>query len=124
MDCSLFVYTYRVSIPQVSTGFAFPPLFVFSFTFLLLSQDQVMGQPVTWVAPHMFTTHYPHDVDFSIMLTFLEFHETLLKFAMFKLFHSLDLRYPGEAWVCALAVDQSWRRARVVVFTAVFTCHY
>ncbi|CAN0361440.1 unnamed protein product, partial [Laminaria digitata] len=56
-------------------------------------QAEVMGQPVTWVTPHMFTTHYPHDVDFSIMLTFLEFHETLLKFAMFKLFHTLDLRY-------------------------------
>jgi len=53
---------------------------------------QVMGQPVTWVTPHMFTTRYPRDVDFSIMLTFLEFYETLLKFAMFKLFHTLDLR--------------------------------
>lgn len=41
----------------------------------------------------MFTTRYPRDVDFSIMLTFLEFYETLLKFAMFKLFHTLDLRY-------------------------------
>lgn len=51
-----------------------------------------MGQPVTWVTPHMFTTHYPRDVDFSIMLTFLEFYETLLKFSMFKLFHTLDLR--------------------------------
>ncbi|CAN0161049.1 unnamed protein product [Pylaiella littoralis] len=57
-------------------------------------QAEVMGQPVTWVTPHMFTTRYPRDVDFSIMLTFLEFYETLLKFAMFKLFHTLDLRYP------------------------------
>eukprot|EP00752_Nemacystus_decipiens_P012603 g11162.t1 len=57
-------------------------------------QAEVMGQPVTWVTPHMFTTRYPRDVDFSIMLTFLEFYETLLKFAMFKLFHTLNLRYP------------------------------
>ncbi|CAN0141374.1 unnamed protein product [Ectocarpus sp. 12 AP-2014] len=57
-------------------------------------QAEVMGQPVTWVTPHMFTTRYPRDVDFTIMMTFLEFYETLLKFAMFKLFHTLDLRYP------------------------------
>ncbi|CAM9686015.1 unnamed protein product, partial [Choristocarpus tenellus] len=57
-------------------------------------QAEIMGLPVTWVAPHMFTTRYPQDVDFSVMFTFLEFYETLLKFAMFKLFHTLDLRYP------------------------------
>ena len=59
---------------------------------MCITRGQVMGQPVTWVTPHMFTTRYPRDVDFSIMLTFLEFYETLLKFAMFKLFHTLDLR--------------------------------
>lgn len=65
----------------------------------LCSFQQVMGQPVTWVTPHMFTTRYPRDVDFSIMLTFLEFYETLLKFAMFKLFHTLDLRCVCEVCV-------------------------
>ncbi|CAM9589079.1 unnamed protein product, partial [Discosporangium mesarthrocarpum] len=57
-------------------------------------QAKVLGLPVTWVSPHMFTTRYPRDVDFSVMFTFLEFYETFLKFVMFKLFHSLDLRYP------------------------------
>lgn len=36
----------------------------------------------------------PRDVDFRIMLTFLEFYETLLRFALFKLYHSLELAYP------------------------------
>ena len=28
------------------------------------------------------------------MLTFLEFYETLLRFSLFKLYHSLELAYP------------------------------
>jgi pescadillo len=36
----------------------------------------------------------PPDVDTRIMLTFLEFYETLLKFVLFKLYHSLELKYP------------------------------
>lgn len=84
-----------IVLPGINSSVgSFSPFFIFSFS--LLWGAQVMGQPVTWVAPHMFTTHYPHDVDFSIMLTFLEFHETLLKFAMFKLFHTLDLRYTEQ----------------------------
>jgi pescadillo protein len=55
-------------------------------------QCEVVGQPVTWIAPHSFSQHYPHDVDFSIMLTFLEFYEVLLKFVMFRLYSSLGLR--------------------------------
>ena len=36
----------------------------------------------------------PPDVDFRIMLTFLEFYETLLKFTLYKLYHTLELTYP------------------------------
>lgn len=36
----------------------------------------------------------PRDVDFRVMLTFLEFYETLLRFALFKLYHSLEIAYP------------------------------
>eukprot|EP00611_Tribonema_gayanum_P021813 TRINITY_DN4275_c0_g1_i1.p1 TRINITY_DN4275_c0_g1~~TRINITY_DN4275_c0_g1_i1.p1 ORF type:complete len:745 (+),score=263.09 TRINITY_DN4275_c0_g1_i1:163-2397(+) len=57
-------------------------------------QANIMGLPVTWLAPHQFTTELPPDVDFRIMLTFLEFYEVLLKFVMFKLYTGEDLRYP------------------------------
>ena len=33
-------------------------------------------------------------VDFRTMLTFLEFYECFLKFVLFKLFNTIDLRYP------------------------------
>ena len=36
---------------------------------------------------------YLQDVDFRIMLTFLEFYEVLLKFVMYKLYTSQNLRY-------------------------------
>jgi pescadillo len=40
------------------------------------------------------------DVDFRIMLTFLEFYEVLLKFVMFKLYTQEDLRYTTEVYNC------------------------
>ncbi len=36
----------------------------------------------------------PADVDYRVMLTFLEFYQTLLQFVNFKLYHSLSVHYP------------------------------
>ena len=36
----------------------------------------------------------PRDVDYRVMLTFLEFYQTLLQFVNFKLYHMLGVRYP------------------------------
>ena len=52
------------------------------------------GQTVTWLVPHSVAQVLPNDVDFRVMLTFLEFYHTLLTFAMFKLYHDLGLAYP------------------------------
>ncbi|KZT56474.1 hypothetical protein CALCODRAFT_497386 [Calocera cornea HHB12733] len=57
-------------------------------------QAEVMGQSVTWLVPYMFTQHVPADVDFRIMLTFLELYQTLLGFVLFKLYTDENLVYP------------------------------
>lgn len=44
--------------------------------------------------PHSTAQVLPADVDYRVMLTFLEFHQTLLQFVLFKLYHTLGLRYP------------------------------
>lgn len=57
-------------------------------------QAEVQGQAVTWLVPHQLTQVLPTDVDFKVMLTFLELYQTTLRFVLFKLYHSLGLKYP------------------------------
>lgn len=59
-------------------------------------QAEVEGQMVTWLVPHSTGQVLPVDVDYRVMLTFLEFHQTLLQFVFFKLYHTLGLRYPPK----------------------------
>lgn len=59
-------------------------------------QAVVEGQEVTWLVPHSTGQVLPVDVDYRVMLTFLEFHQTLLQFVFFKLYHTLGLRYPPK----------------------------
>jgi len=59
-------------------------------------QAEIQGQSVTWVVPHQFTQQMPEDVDFRIMMTFLEFYNTLLGFVNFQLYHNLNLFYPPK----------------------------
>jgi pescadillo len=68
------------------------------------AQAEVQGQTVTWLMPHCTGQVLPTDVDYRVMLTFLEFYHVLLKFVFFKLYHSLGLKYPP-------AVDPSAERA-------------
>jgi pescadillo protein len=57
-------------------------------------QAEVLGQMVTWITPHALSQTLPEDVDYRVMVTFLEFYQTLLEFVNFKLYHSLGLQYP------------------------------
>ena len=57
-------------------------------------QADIKGQTATWLAPHALAQVVPKDVDFRVMLTFLEFYHTLLQFTLFKLYHDLGLNYP------------------------------
>jgi pescadillo protein len=57
-------------------------------------QSVVKGQAITWLAPHQFKQNLPEDVDYRVMLTFLQFYECLVKFVNFKLFFDEGLHYP------------------------------
>eukprot|EP01137_Pigoraptor_chileana_P007371 Opistho-2@52866 len=58
-------------------------------------QAEIMGQTITWIVPYQFSQgEIPTDVDFRVMLTFLEFYATLLGFVNYRLFSSLSLKYP------------------------------
>lgn len=53
-----------------------------------------MGETITWLAPHSFTQRLPKGIDFRVMITFLDFYEVFLKFALFKLYSTLGIAYP------------------------------
>ncbi|ELR22063.1 ribosome biogenesis pescadillolike protein [Acanthamoeba castellanii str. Neff] len=60
-------------------------------------QAEVQGQPLTWLVPYRFSNYVPKDVDYRVMITFLEFYETLLGFVLFRLYSGLGLHYPPVA---------------------------
>ncbi|KAA0162330.1 hypothetical protein FNF28_04749 [Cafeteria roenbergensis] len=57
-------------------------------------QASFHGVPVTWTMPHRFSVPMPDDVDYRILLTFLELYEVQLKFVLFKLYNDHGLAYP------------------------------
>lgn len=57
-------------------------------------QAEVLGQTITWIVPHRFNQENSSEIDYSLMLTFLEFHEVLMGFVNFKLFNLLGMKYP------------------------------
>jgi len=69
----------------------------------------------------------PSDVDYRVMLTFLDFYSTLLQFVNFKLYHTLGVRYPPvvdarlEQAATGLAALMQARRARATQRQAIRT---
>ncbi|CAN3373357.1 hypothetical protein DIURU_002759 [Diutina rugosa] len=59
-------------------------------------EANVRGQDVRWLQPFKFPQNIPSDVDFRIMLTFLEFYSTLLHFVLYKLYQDAGLAYPPQ----------------------------
>lgn len=59
-------------------------------------QAKVAGELVTWVTPHRFSQILPADVDYSVMLTFLELYECIVSFVNFRLYTSQNLAYPPK----------------------------
>ncbi|CAI4038797.1 hypothetical protein SMKI_06G1450 [Saccharomyces mikatae IFO 1815] len=59
-------------------------------------QAKIKGEEVRWLVPFKFPENIPSDVDFRIMLTFLEFYSTLLHFVLYKLYTDSGLIYPPK----------------------------
>eukprot|EP01130_Rhizamoeba_saxonica_P002645 TRINITY_DN12407_c0_g1_i1.p1 TRINITY_DN12407_c0_g1~~TRINITY_DN12407_c0_g1_i1.p1 ORF type:complete len:573 (-),score=166.70 TRINITY_DN12407_c0_g1_i1:15-1568(-) len=57
-------------------------------------QAEILGEKVTWLAPHKFAQKVSREVDFKVMLSFLEFYEVLMGFVNFRLFSNIGLTYP------------------------------
>jgi len=59
-------------------------------------QAEIFGETVTWLSPYQFAIPRSKNVDYRVMLTFLEFYEVMMGFINFKLFNSLNMRYPPK----------------------------
>ncbi|KAL8153894.1 hypothetical protein V2J09_011654 [Rumex salicifolius] len=57
-------------------------------------EAEVEGQKIRWIAPHKLQQVVTDDIDFGIMLIFQEFYETLIGFVNFRLYQSLNVKYP------------------------------
>mmetsp|Transcript_488 Transcript_488/g.695 ORF Transcript_488/g.695 Transcript_488/m.695 type:complete len:767 (-) Transcript_488:55-2355(-) len=57
-------------------------------------QAEVFGETITWVTPHKFAQNLPKEVDFKVMSTFIEFYESLMGFVLYKLYHTMGMKYP------------------------------
>ena len=59
-------------------------------------QVEINGQNITWISPYKFAQDLPADVNYAIMMTFLEFYEILMKFTNFRLFAENGISYPKD----------------------------
>ncbi|CEM22753.1 unnamed protein product [Vitrella brassicaformis CCMP3155] len=57
-------------------------------------QAELLGQAVTWLLPHQFPQDTPPEVDFRVLMSFLEFYLTMLKAVNFKLCLEKGYTYP------------------------------
>ncbi|KAF9116500.1 mRNA-binding ribosome synthesis protein nop7 [Mortierella sp. AM989] len=85
-------------------------------------QAEVKGQTITWLVPYQFSQDVPTDVDFRVMLTFLEFHQTLCGFVNYRLYSDVNLVYPptldlkldeGGAGMNALIIESTQSTANI-----------
>ncbi|KAN0038715.1 hypothetical protein ACTA71_000901 [Dictyostelium dimigraforme] len=57
-------------------------------------QADIMGETVTWITPLNYLSKKEKEVDYGVMISFLEFYQALMKFVNYRLFTSLGLNYP------------------------------
>lgn len=55
---------------------------------------EIMGTDITWLVPFTSPQKLPFEIDYEVMLTFLEVYITLMKFINVKLYKDIGLEYP------------------------------
>jgi len=53
-----------------------------------------MGNEITWLCPFNYPQKLSFEIDYEIMLSFLELYTNLMKFINFKLFKDIGIAYP------------------------------
>ena len=64
-----------------------------------------MNVKIVWIEPYAGTSVLPVDVDYKMLLTFAHFHQSLLKFALAKLYSLSELNFPPALVDQALLAD-------------------
>ena len=59
--------------------------------------SEIAGQKITWLTPFSHPQKLTYEVDYEIMMNFLELYTNLMKFVNFKLFKDIGLQYPPPA---------------------------
>ena len=57
-------------------------------------EAEIRGEPIVWLVSHNLQQTLPEDVDYRVMLTFLEFYISMTTFVNHQLYHEDNLRYP------------------------------
>jgi pescadillo protein len=76
--------------------------FLRHFYLFCASQAEVGGQKVTWLTPHVLSQVLPSDVDFRVMLTFVEFYEVCLLPSGILSFTMLSYSMLPALWDCRI----------------------
>ena len=55
---------------------------------------EIAGNDIIWLSPFSLPQKFPFEVDYDIILSFLELYSSLMKFVNFKLYKDIGLEYP------------------------------
>jgi len=69
-------------------------------------QAEILGETVTWLSPINYLNKKEKEVDYGVMISFLEFYQALLKFVNYRLFTSIGLAYPPKVDQSKLGKDE------------------
>ncbi|CAB3401421.1 unnamed protein product [Caenorhabditis bovis] len=59
-------------------------------------QAEIHGEKITWIVPHERGLPHVNDVDFTVLVTFVEFYIAMLGFVNYKLYQTIGLHYPPQ----------------------------